>query len=135
MLPKNQKMHLRSAGPTPFKRMSPAISIALQPDFSKHARASTCRPYYSLGARAERNEIRNGRAVVPPKSLWSYWGEGAPRKFFKNRVKIVLFQVNFEHARRNIAACNTLGNSGKRIHDKFHLTTDTGKGIHNKLFF
>ena len=63
------------------------------------------------------------------------WGAVAPRKFFKNRVKIVLFQVNFEHARRNIAACNTLGNSGKRIHDKFHLTTDTGKGIHNKLFF
>ena len=63
------------------------------------------------------------------------WGAGVPRKFFKNRVKIVLFQVNFEHARRNIAACNTLGNSGKRIHDKFHLTTDTGKGIHNKLFF
>ena len=68
-------------------------------------------------------------------SYWGgFWGAVAP-KFFKNRVKIVLFQVNFEHARRNIAACNTLGNSGKRIHDKFHLTTDTGKGIHNKLFF
>ena len=62
-------------------------------------------------------------------------GGFGPPEIFKNRVKIVLFQVNFEHARRNIAACNTLGNSGKRIHDKFHLTTDIGKGIHNKLFF
>ena len=27
------------------------------------------------------------------------------------------------------------GYSVKRIHDEFHLTINTGKGIHNKLFF
>ena len=52
-------------------------------------------------------------------------GRGPPEILLKIGFKIVLFQGNFEHVRRNIAACSTLGNSGKRIHDGHSLLRGT----------